>query len=237
MRRLLWSCRWMMVLVAACGLTGLVVAGLVAAQPPEQTSASPENQASAPQANQELEQLRREFIENFQRISLNTAPGDAQFLQMMIEISGAKRGVEVGTATGYGALHMGLGFERTGGELITIEIDPRMAAAARKNFAAMKLENVVSLVEGDALKVLPELEGRFDFVFIDAVKRDYLKYFRAIEPKLEPGAVIVADNVIKLAGQMQDFLDAMEQDPNYQILILRTSELKGDGMALIYKLR
>ena len=74
-------------------------------------------------------------------------------------------------------------------------------------------------------------------MFIDAVKSDYLKYFRAIEPKLEPGAVIVADNVIKFKSQMQDFLDAVQQDPNYQILILRTSELKGDGMALIYKLR
>lgn len=245
MRRLAWCCRWMMVLAAGCGWLGLFVGKAAAADATGQPGAAQQSPAGGAQASSaraaqespELEQLRREFIQNFQRISINTAPGDAQFLQLMVQISGAKRGVEVGTATGYGAMHMGLGFERTGGKLITIEIDPQMAAAARKNLAAMKLDQVVTVVEGDALKVLPELEGRFDFVFLDAVKRDYLKYFRAIEPKLEPGAVILADNVIKFAEQMRDFLDAMEQDPDYQILILRTSELKGDGMALIHKLR
>jgi len=105
--------------------------------------------------------LRADFIESFPRLPINTAPGDARFLQMMVEISGAKRGVEVGTATGYGAIHMGMGFEKNGGELITIDIDPQMVAKARENLAAVKLDNRVVVIEGDALEVLPKLKGRF----------------------------------------------------------------------------
>lgn len=200
----------------------------------EQSSAGGVEQSPSPA---KLERFREDFVKNFKRLPLNTAPGDAAFLRIMVEICGAKRGVEVGTATGYGAILMGWGFERNGGHLTTIEIDPEMARKARQNIAKMRLKKSVTLVEGDALKVLPKLEGRFDLVFLDAVKRDYLKYFRAVEPKLEPGSVIVADNAIRLANQMRDFLDAMRQDPRYRMVIIRASDLKNDGMAVIYKLR
>jgi predicted O-methyltransferase YrrM len=218
--------------VVAFGAVALAAAMLFA--PP----AEAQNQAAkATEGSAELEAARAKFLDEFQRIGLNTAPGDALFLEMLVESSNARSGVEVGTATGYGALHMGLGFERTGGHLTTVEISPKMVEAARANIAKMKLEDTVTVVEGDALEVLPKLEGTYDFVFIDAVKRDYYKYFKALEPKLKPGAVIVADNVIRSADAMRDFLDAVEKDPNYQILILRTSEIKNDGMALIYKLK
>ena len=93
-------------------------------------AAAAENQQAAQSAPAaELERTRQDFVKNFKRIGLNTTPGDAAFLRIMVEISGAKRGVEVGTATGYGAIHMGCGFERNGGHLTTIEIDPRMAEA------------------------------------------------------------------------------------------------------------
>jgi len=197
----------------------------------------PEHPALAAEVSAELEQARAEFIKNFKRIGLNTTPGDAAFLRLMVELRQAKRGVEVGAATGYGAMLMGLGFERTGGQLITIEIDPAMAAAARKNFQAMQLEKTVTLIEGDALKVLPQLEGEFDFVFLDAVKSDYLKYFRAIEPKLKPGALIIADNAIQSAKAMRDYLEAVQNDPKYRTVIIRASDEKNDGMAVTLKLQ
>jgi predicted O-methyltransferase YrrM len=81
------------------------------------------------------------------------------------------------------------------------------------------------------------LEGEFDFVFLDAVKRDYLKYFQLLSPKLKPGAVIVADNVIQSAREMRDFLDFMEQSPDYDLVIVRASMEKDDGMAICYKIR
>ena len=158
-------------------------------------------------------------------------------LRILVESSKAKRGVEVGTATGYGAILMGLGFERNGGELITVDIDPKMVKTANENLKKVGLDDVVTVVEGDALKVLPKLEGQFDFVYIDAVKSDYLKYFQALEPKLVPGAMIVADNVIRSAKSMPDFFEYINNSPNYISNTIRSDETKRDGMMVIYKVK
>ncbi|RME96039.1 MAG: methyltransferase domain-containing protein [Verrucomicrobia bacterium] len=182
-------------------------------------------------------EAREKFIREFKRIGLNTTPGDAMMLRILVRASGAKRGVEVGSATGYGAINMGVAFEANGGTLETIDIDPKMVRAARRNVHLMGLDRTVKVIEGDALEVLPKLEGIYDFVFIDALKRDYLKYFKAIEPKLRTGAVIVADNVIRFADDMRDFLDYVGNSPDYEMVTIRASEEKHDGMAIIYKLR
>ncbi|MDP8244141.1 MAG: class I SAM-dependent methyltransferase [Candidatus Hinthialibacter antarcticus] len=183
----------------------------------------------------EKQMAREQYLKDFHRIGLNTTPGDARFLSIMIEAAQCKRGVEVGTATGYGALLMGIAFERTGGHLTTIDIDPKMVVAAREHIEKMDLTDSVTVVEGDALKVLPDLEGKYDFLFLDALKKDYFNYFKAIAPKLTPGAVIIADNVIRFKDEMKDFLDAMENDPHFDIQIIQCSEEKGDGMAVIVK--
>jgi predicted O-methyltransferase YrrM len=210
-----------------CGWAGAVVllavgwlTGLRAAEPPAATEAG-----------------REQFLREFRRTGLNTTPGDAMMLRILVQSVGAKRGVEVGSATGYGALQMGIGFERTGGHLYTIDIDPDMVRATRENLRRTGLDGTVSALEGDALEVLPTLEGEFDFVFIDAVKRDYLKYLKAIEPKLKPGAVVVADNVIRSAGDMPDYLEYVQTGGNYETVIIRASLEKNDGMAISYKRR
>ncbi len=189
------------------------------------------------QQNKTSDEFRKQFIKNFQRTSLNTTVGDAMMLRILIESMKAKRGIEVGAATGFGAINMGVGFERTGGHLYTLEIDPEMVKETRDNLKKVGLEKTVTCIEGDALKTLPTLKGKFDFVFIDAVKRDYLKYFKIIEPKLKPGAVIVGDNVIRSAGAMKDFLDYIQESPDYDTVIIRASMEKNDGMSVSYKIR
>ena len=183
------------------------------------------------------DEFRRQFIKNFERTSLNTTVGDAMMLRILVESMKAKRGVEVGSATGFGSVNMGVGFERTGGHLYTLEIDPRMVKETRDNLEKVGLEKTVTCIEGDALKTLPTLEGKYDFVFIDALKRDYLKYLKLIEPKLKPGAVIVADNVIRSAGAMKDFLDYIQESPDYDTVIIRASMEKNDCMSVSYKIR
>ncbi len=185
----------------------------------------------------DLAAARVKLLKQFQRIPINTTPGDAMFLRIMVESTRAQRGIEVGTATGYGAILMGLGFEKTGGHLTTIDIDPDMVEKATANLRKMKLLKTVTVVEGDALDVLPKLEGEYDFLFIDAAKQDYLKYFKAIESKMKPGSVIVADNVIRFAAAMPDFLDYVQKNPNYHTVIIKASEMKNDGMAVIYKVK
>jgi predicted O-methyltransferase YrrM len=187
--------------------------------------------------NKVSDEFREEFIQNFRRSWLNTTIGDAMMLRILVESTRAKRGVEVGSANGFGAINMGIGFERTGGHLYTLEIDPQSVKECRENLKKVGLENIVTCIEGDALKTLPTLEGEFDFVFIDAVKRDYLKYLKLLEPKLKPGAVIVGDNVIRSARAMKDFLDYIQKSPNYDTVIIRASMEKNDGMSVSYKIK
>lgn len=191
----------------------------------------------ASEGNKVSPEFRNQFIKEFERTSLNTTPGDAMMLRILVESSGAQRGVEVGAASGFGAINMGIAFERTGGHLTTLEIDPDRVRETRENIRKMGLEETVTCVEGDALKTLATIEGPIDFVFIDAVKSDYLKYLKLIEGKLKPGAVVVGDNVIRSARAMKDFLDYIENSPDYDTVIVRASMEKNDGMSISYKIR
>jgi predicted O-methyltransferase YrrM len=183
------------------------------------------------------DEFRKNFIDNFRRTSLNTTPGDAMMLRILVESKGARRGVEVGAASGYGAINMGIGFERNGGHLYSLEIDPQHVAETRANLEKVGLERTVTVIEGDALKTLGTLDGQFDFIFIDALKRDYYKYLKLIEPKLKPGTVVVADNVIVSERWMKDYLEYVQTSPMYETVIIRSSMEKNDGMAVSYKLR
>jgi predicted O-methyltransferase YrrM len=189
------------------------------------------------QQNKKSVEFRNEFIKNFHRTGLNTTPGDAMMLRILVESSRAERGIEVGSASGFGAINMGIAFEKTSGHLYTLEIDPKSAEVCRDNLEKVGLENTVTCIQGDALKTLPTLEGEFDFIFIDALKRDYLKYLKLVEAKLKPGSVIVADNVIQSARAMRDFLDYIQNSPDYDTVIIRASMEKNDGMSVSYKIR
>ena len=191
----------------------------------------------AAEQNKTSAAFRKQFIDNFRRTGLNTTPGDAMMLRILVESSGAQRGVEVGSASGFGAINMGIAFERTGGHLTTLEIDPGMVKQCRDNIEKVGLEKVVTCIEGDALQTLRGIEGPIDFAFIDAVKGDYMKYFKLIEPKLKVGAVVVGDNVIRSERAMKDFLDYIQNSPDYDTTIIRASLEKRDGMSISYKIR
>jgi predicted O-methyltransferase YrrM len=180
---------------------------------------------------------REEFIRSFRRTGLATTPEDAMLLRILVQSRGAKRGIEVGTERGFGAINMGMGFARTGGHLYTLEISPRVAKIARENIRKMQLAKTVTVIEGDALKTLPKLEGEFDFMFIDARKSDTLKYLQCVEKKLKAGTVIVVDNAIRSARSMKDFLDYMTESSDYEMVVVRASDEKRDGMAVCYKIR
>ncbi|MFQ5778253.1 MAG: O-methyltransferase [Terriglobia bacterium] len=154
---------------------------------------------------------------------MNVPRADGEFLHDFIVERGYRRGLEVGASNGYSAIWMAMALRKTGGRLITLEIDQRRAALARENFTHVKLEKVIELREGDALEIIPELEGPFDFVFIDAWKPDYIRYFRMLYPKLRPGGALLAHNVVSHTDQMQDFLDAIQNHPNLETRIDRRS--------------
>ena len=159
---------------------------------------------------------------------------DGRFLRVMIATSGAKRVLEVGGAYGYSAVWMGLGLRHTGGRLTTIEYDGARAKAAAANVAKAGLADIVTVVAGDAFKEIPKLEGPFDVVFLDAWKRDYKKFLDLLLPRLKPGGLFLAHNVVNKESEMRDFLDAIKNDPRLFTTIVTPS---GEGMSVSYKLR
>lgn len=163
----------------------------------------------------------------------NVPREDGRFLNLLVKASGAKRALEVGTANGYSAIWIGLGLEATGGSLTTIEISPEKAKEARANLAAAGLSDRVRVVEGDGHKVVRELEGPFDFVFLDADMGNDLDYLQALLPKLSPGGLLLRHNAIRYASTMKDFLEAVRRHPELDTVTL--SLTMDDGFSVSYR--
>ena len=158
---------------------------------------------------------------------------DGRFLRVLIGARNAKRVLEIGSARGYSAIWMGLALRDTGGELVTIEFDPARAKEARANVERAGLSNV-RLIAGDAFAEIPKLSGNFDLVFLDAWKKDYLRFFELVFPRVEPGGIFVAHNVVNKRDEMKDFLSAISSRRDGWTSIVSPS---GEGMSLTYKLR
>ncbi len=167
----------------------------------------------------------RAFLDGIhgKRGMMNVPRVDGEFLHDFIVERGYRRGLEIGTSNGYSAIWMGMALRKTGGKLVTLEIDKHRASLARENFARVNLEEVIELREGDALVIIPELSGPFDFVFIDAWKPDYIRYFRMVFPKVRVGGAIFAHNVLSHGSEMRDFLEVIENHPALETRIDRRS--------------
>ena len=159
---------------------------------------------------------------------------DGRFLRVLIGARGAKRVLEIGAARGYSAIWMGLALRDTGGSLVTIEYDPARAKEAASNVARARVSANVRVVAGDAFKEIPTFAGTFDLVFLDAWKPDYKKFFDLVFPRVEPGGVFVAHNVVNKKNEMGDFLTAIESRTDAWSSIVSPS---GEGMSLTYKHR
>ena len=159
---------------------------------------------------------------------------DGRFLRVMIATSGATRAVEIGGANGYSAIWIGLGLRQTGGRLTSIEYDPVRAKVAAENIRKAGLADVVTVIPGDAFAELPKLDGDFDFVFLDAWKRDYKRFLDLMLPRLKPRGLFLAHNVVNKQAEMGDFLGAIKNDPRLFTTIVRPS---GEGMSVSVKIK
>lgn len=157
---------------------------------------------------------------------------DGQFLRLLIASTNRKRALEIGSASGYSAIWIGLGLRETGGKLITIEFDPGRAKEAAENVKNAGLSDIVTVISGDAFKEIPKLTGTFDTVFIDAYKRDYIKFFEMTFPRLDKGGIVLAHNVINKKSEMTDFLTRITTHPDLFTAIVAPS---GEGISLSYK--
>ncbi len=159
---------------------------------------------------------------------------DGRFLRVLVGTRGGKPVLEIGGASGYSAIWMGLGLRDTGGHLVTIEYDAGRAKEAQANIVKAGLSETVRVVAGDAFAEIPKLAGTFDMIFLDAWKPDYQKFFQMTFPRLEPGGLFIAHNVVNKRDEMKDFLKTIMTSPDAWTTIVSPS---GEGMSLTYKNR
>lgn len=142
----------------------------------------------------------------------NVGRAKGRLIRRLVEKHRPAQALELGSLLGYSAILIA-GSLPPRGRLLSVEANPLLADLVKANVDEAGLSARVRVVPGEALRVIPLLPGRFDFVLIDAMKEDYLDYLRQLEPKLRPGAVIVADNTKAFRRDVKPYLDYV-RDPS-----------------------
>lgn len=181
-----------------------------------------------------LEQTLNE-LEITQREYWNIPRATGNFLSMLIKMNNSKNVLEIGTSNGYSGLWILDALKYTGGHLRTIEYYDKRQSVAVENYNKCGFEGMYTPLLGQACDILKSFspDDKFDFVFIDANKREYIEYLNIIKPHLLPNAIIAADNVNSHREKVQPFLDEIFSDENFQSEIL---DLPG-GLSVSYKLK
>lgn len=176
------------------------------------------------------ETARKEFLPSI-------GPIKGKIIEDVIKQYKPKKALEIGTLHGYSAIlianiilsgkynNENFNTERSSAEpiLISVEKDQKLANIARKNIEKARLSEKIQVINGDALEIIPRLKSKFNMIFLDATKSEYLKYLQLIEKYslLNKRAVVVADNVLIYENEMKDYLDYVRNSGKY---ISRTTE-------------
>lgn len=146
-------------------------------------------------------------------------------LSMLSKMIQPKRILEIGTYTGYSSICFAEGLKE-GGELITIDVNHLLEDMTRSYFEKAGLKDRINYIIGDALEVIPKLDGQFDLVFIDADKNNYINYYNMIIDRVTSGGYIIADNVL-WSGKVLDPIDSLDEDT--KVLVQFNQMVQEDG--------
>ena len=193
---------------------GLVVAPTLLAQGARELLA-PEAPFADLEESAALAQLRLAFGQGVR-------PADGRLLHDLIVRRGCRRVLDVGTAQGYAAIWFGLAARRTGGHVVTIEIDPQVAAQARENIRRARLADIVDSRVNDALVEIPSLRGGFDFVFIDPGVPLNRRVLDLVYDRVPAGGLVVAHNAFGFRLSEPEFRKAIRDDPRLETTIVPT---------------
>jgi len=165
---------------------------------------------------------------------MNVPTDDGRLLRALVETTGAKHVVEIGTSNGYSGIWMALGLKATGGKLVTHEIDAGRAKLARENFKRAGVDDLITLVEGDAHAEVAKIKDPIDLLFLDADKEGYADYLKKLLPLVRPGGLIMGHNTSSQGGSMQEYLKAVTTNPDLETVFLNT---QATGISLTMKKR
>jgi predicted O-methyltransferase YrrM len=163
--------------------------------------------------NRVREVLARLEAEDVRPPAVPVAATTGRFLFSLVSPQADCEVLEVGAGRGHSTIWFGAGVRHLGGRVLSLEKDPGVAADWRRNIADAGLEQWCELVEGDALETLVRIDDVFDVVFLDAKKDEYERYFALARTKVEPGALILADNVLSHEEILGDYSRARQADP------------------------
>ena len=152
---------------------------------------------------------------------------DGRALRLLAESSGARNIVEIGTSTGYSGLWFCLALQSIGGHLTTFELDHARATMARGHFKDAEVDNLVTIVEGDAHRNVAKLKGPIDLAFIDADKDGYIDYLNKVLPLVRPGGLILAHNV----DMVPDYVKTVTTNADLETIFY----MEGGGLAVTLK--
>lgn len=183
------------------------------------------------QEPEDLDEKVQDFLNNRVRSwrDANVPYADGKLLHDIIVENNYKHAVEIGTSTGHSAVWIAWALSKTGGRLITIEIDRGRYNQARENFREAGVAEYIDARLADAHELVPKLEGPVDFVFCDADKEWYTNYFKALAPKLTVGGCFTAHNTYQRG--VREYLNYVRSLPNYETTI----DNRGGGMGITYK--
>lgn len=186
------------------------------------------------QNQQELDDTVQQFLNDSQGKwrNLNVPYEDGKVLFDIIIENNYQSALEIGTSTGHSTIWIAWALSKTGGKLVTVEIDKDRQKEAVKNLEKVGLSDLVDFRLGDAHEIVREVEGPFDFVFSDADKSWYVQYFKDVDPKLEKGGCFTAHNVLQNQPGIKEYLDYVKRHSGYTTTINRSS---GSGIAISYK--
>jgi predicted O-methyltransferase YrrM len=185
------------------------------------------------QAEEKILNVLNDMDRNQRRGMMNVPVEDGRLLRLLAEAVGAKHVVEIGTSNGYSGIWLCLALRTTAGKLTTYEIDAHRASLARKNFTRAGVDQIVTLVKGDAHEQVTTLNEPIDLLFLDADKQGYLDYLTKLLPLVRPGGLILAHNINPRQGDPR-YVKAITEDPALETLLLHKD---GAGMAVTLKKR
>ncbi len=185
--------------------------------------------------NRDLDKKVKQFLasQKGKWVDWNVPEVDGKVLYDLITKNNYRKAVDIGTSTGHSAIWMAWALSKTGGKLITIEIDEGRYRKALDNFRRAGLSEYIDARLADAHQLVKELRGPFDFVFSDADKEWYKNYFIALAPKLRVGGCFTAHNVSSGWSGTKEFLEYVQNHPDFETTIDRSSSA---GISISYKI-
>jgi caffeoyl-CoA O-methyltransferase len=192
--------------------------------------------AQAAPAPQSLDERVRQFLDaqKDQWREENITASDGRFLYDLIVKKSYTRVLEIGTSTGHSGIWEAWALSKTGGSLVTIEIEEFRHLAAVRNFKASGLDSLIDARVGDARKLIGELDGPFDFIFLDADKNWTLNYFQALLPKLATGGCFAVHGVTSL-GYMKGIRDFLEHVRGLGFMETTVENAASGGISLSFR--